>query len=170
VNGDASLYDRYMAQLPKYTNNPELYYRFATALAAFREPSLVNRTLEYALSPAVRSQDTPLVLGSMMGQRSPRTSTDATDIQVVTWNFVKGHWDELTKKLGMFQGIPAIVFSTGAFCSRDLQSDVQQFFQQHPVPAAQRALQQSMERIQNCVAVKERQSAPLSAWLAAPSR
>ena len=84
--------------------------------------------------------------------------------------FIKTNWDTLTKSLGVFQGIPRIAGSVGAFCSREGKADVEQFFKDHPVSAAERTLRQAFERIDNCVAVKERQSAPASAWLASASR
>ena len=53
---------------------------------------------------------------------------------------------------------------------REGKADVEQFFKDHPVPAAERTLRQAFERIDNCVAVKERQSAPASIWLATATR
>ncbi len=44
---------------------------------------------------------------------------------------------------------------------------MREFFGKNPVPAAERTLQQAIERIESCVAVDERQSKPLTAWLAA---
>ena len=56
ASGDAALYDRYMAQLQKVSGQPEEYYRFFNALSAFSDPALVQRTLAFAISPAVRTQ------------------------------------------------------------------------------------------------------------------
>ena len=97
AGGDAALYDRYMAKITSAGASPEDYYRFFNALPAFRQPALVARTLAFALSPDVRSQDTPVLLAALLG--SPAS-------QQVTWAFVKDQWPALTAKLGVFQGVP----------------------------------------------------------------
>jgi aminopeptidase N len=161
IGGDAMLYDRYRAQLPKLTDKPEEYYRFFYALASFRDPALVQRTLQFAISPEVRTQDTSSLIGSLISQPWSRDAA---------WAFVKANWDTLTKTLGVFQGIPRIAASVGAFCSRDKAAEVEQFFKEHPVSAAERTLKQAFERIDTCVAVKERQAPAASAWLTTASR
>jgi aminopeptidase N len=158
--GTAMLYDLYMAQLPKLSGKPEEYYRFFNALPSFRDPALVQRTLRFAISPDVRTQDTATLIAGLLG----RTSQDAA------WAFVKENWDMLTNKLGVFQGIPRIAGAVGAFCTREKRTEVEQFFKDHPVPAAERTLRQAFERIDSCVALRERQAAPASSWLAAASR
>jgi len=161
VGGDAMLYDRYVAQLPKLSDRPEEYYRFFNALPSFRDPALVQRTLQFAITPAVRTQDTSTLIAGLMGQPWSRDAA---------WSFVKANWDTLTKLLGVFQGIPRIAGSVAAFCERDKKAEVEQFFKEHPVTAAERTLRQAFERIDNCVAVKDRQSAAASAWLATAER
>ena len=75
--------------------------------------------------------------------------------------------DALTAKLGTFQGIPNIVGAFGAFCSTERAAEIKAFFAAHPVPEAARALQQALERIETCTAVKARQSPAFGRWLAA---
>jgi aminopeptidase N len=161
VGGDAMLYDRYMAQLPKLSDKPEEYYRFFNALPWFRDPALVQRTLQFAISPDVRTQDTSTLIAGLIAQPWSRDAA---------WEFVKTHWDTLTTSLGVFQGIPRIAGSVGAFCSHEQKAEVEQFFKEHPVPPAERTLRQAIERIDQCVAMKERQSAPASAWLSTAAR
>src|SRR5438105_999936 len=161
VGGDAMLYDRYMAQLPKLTDKPEEYYRYLNALTSFRDPALVQRTLRFAISPDVRTQDTSTLIASLIGQPWA---------QDAAWTFVKANWETLTKTLGVFQGIPRIAGAVAAFCSREKKAEVELFFKEHPVPAADRTLKQAFERIDNCAAVNERQSAPASTWLSTAAR
>jgi aminopeptidase N len=159
--GDAMLYDLYVAQLPKLTGRPEEYYRFFNALPSFRDPALVQRTLRFAISPDVRTQDTATLIGGLLS----RTSS-----QEAAWTFVKENWDTLTRTLGIFQGIPRIAGAVGGFCTREKRAEVEQFFKEHPVPAAERTLRQAFERIESCVAVKDRQAAAASSWLASAAR
>ena len=85
----------------------------------------------------------------------------------MAWAFVKSHWAQLTDKLGVFQGIPGIVSSLGGFCSAEKAADIRAFFEKNPVPAAARGLQQGLERIESCLALDQRQSAPFTRWLSA---
>jgi puromycin-sensitive aminopeptidase len=90
--------------------------------------------------------------------------------QDAAWAFDKENGDMRTKTLGVFQGIPRIAGAVGAFCTPEKRAEVEQFFKQHPVPAAERALRQAFERIDNCVALKGRQAPAASAWLASAAR
>jgi aminopeptidase N len=158
AGGDKALYDRYVAELAKTGSRPEEYYRFFNALGWFRDPALVARTLEFASSTEVRSQDTSTLIGILLNQ---------PDAQDAAWAFVKSHWTPLTEKLGVFQGIPGIVSALGGFCSTERANDIRAFFEKNQVPAAARGLQQALERIESCVALDQRQSAPFTRWLSA---
>ena len=83
----------------------------------------------------------------------------------MAWEFVQTNWQTIVKTLGEFQGIPSVVGSLAAFCSAPRASEVRAFFEKNPIASSQRAIQQSVERIENCVALKERQAKPLSSWL-----
>jgi len=156
--GDAMLYDLYMAQLPKLTGKPEEYYRFFNALASFQDPALVQRTLRFAMSRDVRTQDTATLIAGLLGRSA---SQDAA------WAFVKENWQMLERTLGVFQGIPRIAGAVGAFCTREKRVEVEQFFKEHPVPAAERTLRQAFERIDSCIALKTREAPAVASWLAA---
>jgi aminopeptidase N len=155
ANGDAALYDRYVAKLAASSAQPEEYDRFLNALPAFRDPALVTRTLEYALSSSVRSQDAPAVFaGALAGPQRD-----------LAWRFVRDKWSALVEKLGVFQGLPGILGPLGSFCDRGKAEEIRAFFAKNPLPAAARLLQQSLERIETCAAIDARQSAPFAAWL-----
>jgi hypothetical protein len=137
---------------------PEEFYRYFNALVSFRDPALVTRTQQFALSAQVRSQDAPLLLAQLLS--SPAT-------QGGTWELLKADWPAVSARLGAGQGIPAIVGGLSAFCSADRAAEVKAFFDTHPVKEAARALQQTLERIGTCVEVKTRQSPAFTRWLAA---
>ncbi|MBI3049434.1 MAG: M1 family metallopeptidase [Acidobacteria bacterium] len=153
---DAALYEQYVAQLGTLSAQPEEYYRFFGALPWFGDPALVQRTLAFALSDEVRTQDTAALIAGLLTRPASREAA---------WSFVKARWATLTQKLGTFQGIPAIVSATGSFCSATDAEDVRQFFAGHPVPAAERPLRQALERIENCAALAARQAPALTVWL-----
>jgi aminopeptidase N len=156
VGGDVMLYDLYVAQLQKVAGQPEEYYRFFNALTWFRDPALIKRTLAFAVSPAVRTQDTGTLIANLIARPWSRDTA---------WDFTKAQWPTLIQKLGTFQGIPTIISSLGSMCSTQKAADVRQFFAKNPVPSAERTLQQSLERIEVCAALAQRQSTPMSDWL-----
>jgi aminopeptidase N len=156
VSGDATLYDQYRARMTEVASDPEEFYRFFGALAAFRDPTLVQRTLDFALSSEVRSQDTAQLIAGVMGQPAGRT---------MAWSYVKSNWPRITQKLGTFQSLPGVISGLGSACSQEMESDIRQFFAEHPVSAADRTLKQTLERIHACTEVAARQGPVVSQWL-----
>ncbi|HEX8817895.1 MAG TPA: M1 family metallopeptidase [Terriglobales bacterium] len=156
-NGDQAFYDKILAQLQD-ARNPEMNFIYQQTLTSFDNPALLQKTLDYTLAGA-RSQDGPLLLGRLM--RNPQSAPAA-------WDFVRAHWSDIEKIGGSF-GSGATVEGAGNFCSAQMQTEVKDFFAAHPVPAAERTLKQSLERIGDCVDMKNRQGPDLAAWLAGPS-
>jgi aminopeptidase N len=154
--GDAALYDQYFARLKATAAEPEMYYRYFNALQYFRDPALIDRTVAFALSSDVRSQDAGFVLAGLLASPWSRERT---------WAFVTREWPKLTERLDTFQGLPAIVNGTASFCSADAAANVKQFFTEHPLPTAERTIQQSLEKITGCAALKARQGPALKTWL-----
>jgi aminopeptidase N len=157
--GDAALYDRYLVRLKQLSSQPEEYYQFFSALPYFRDRALMTRTLDLALSPDVRSQDSATLVAGLLAHSWGRETA---------WAFVTQQWSKLTERLGTFMGIPIIVSATGNFCSREAAADLKQFFTSHPVESAERGVRQAIERVESCAALHTRQSEPLSRWLAGP--
>ena len=156
IGGDAALYDRYLARLNTPGIVPEEYYRFFNALSWFRDPALVRRTLEWSLTPAVRTQDTGALIAGLLGHPWARDAA---------WVFTQARWADLTKRLGTFQGIPSIVAGLQQFCSAQKAADIRRFFRSNPIASSERTLRQSIERVETCAAVKARQAPALAAWL-----
>jgi aminopeptidase N/puromycin-sensitive aminopeptidase len=154
LTGDESLYDQVVGHM-KDASSPDEYYRLQEALGRFANPKLIERTLSFALTPAVRSQDMTRLIAAVMGTRAG---------QLIAWDFVRAHWQQIDAvQKGYNSG--SIVRATGSFCSKQLHDEVQGFFATHPVPEAQRTLRQSLERIDYCVDLGSRQSAQLASWL-----
>jgi aminopeptidase N/puromycin-sensitive aminopeptidase len=153
-NGDSTLYDQIQKRAQGATS-PEDSFRYLQALANFRTPELVQRTLEYALSPQVRSQDAPFIIGGLLQNH---------DAQNQAWDYVSQHWKQVEDKLTNFS-TGTVVDGAGNFCDATHKQQVQEFFTQHPIPSAQRTLQQSLEFIGNCMDLKSQQEPNLASWL-----
>jgi aminopeptidase N/puromycin-sensitive aminopeptidase len=155
--GDTALWER-LSAASRQATSPSDRYRYLYALSAFQNPALIDRGLNFSLTADLRSQDTPGYLTRFLGNASAR---------VRTWTFIKEHWAALEPKITISLGDVRLVQGLGVFCDASARDDIRAFFSTHKLPAASRALDQTIERINNCVAIKERQSAPLSTWLAA---
>ena len=153
-NGDQALYDKIMADL-KAAKTPETYFSDIFALGRFSGPKLIERTLEYAISPAMRSQAAPYLISAVM--QNPAAEKQA-------WAFVQAHWATIENLGGAFAG-GAIVQATGSFCDPEMRDEVQAFFTSHPAPAAERSLKQAVERMNYCVALNAQQGPRLASWL-----
>jgi aminopeptidase N/puromycin-sensitive aminopeptidase len=154
LNGDEAFYNRVLAAT-KTAKSPEEYYNYLFTLPQLTDPKLVQRTLEFAISPDVRSQDTIQVVASVMS--TPETQKQA-------WDFILSHWDAIQKAGGPFASAQ-IVGSTGGFCDAHMRDQVTEFFAAHKIEAAERTYRQSIERINNCIDLKSQQEPQLASWL-----
>ncbi|MGE0126034.1 MAG: ERAP1-like C-terminal domain-containing protein, partial [Vicinamibacterales bacterium] len=156
AGGDAALYERYLAAAKAAIATPEQYYRVFNALASFADPALADRTIAFALSADVRTQDAPILIGQLLGSSA----------QEKAWAALSSQWATVSTRLGDFQAMPYIVSSLGGFCTATRAAEIRAFFKAHPVPAAARSLAQALERIDGCVALDASQSGPFASWLA----
>jgi len=154
LNGNEAFYDRVMTAL-KNPKSPEEYYMYLFSLPRFGDPKLLQRTLEYAISPDVRSQDALGVVSNVM--QNPAG-------QKLAWDFILAHWDAVQKAGGPFASAE-VVDATSSFCDAHMRDQVVDFFAAHKIEAAERTYRQSIERINNCVDLKSQQEPELAAWL-----
>jgi|HubBroStandDraft_6_1064221.scaffolds.fasta_scaffold00303_3 aminopeptidase N len=153
-NGGPDVYDKIMTAM-KGSKTPEQYYLYFYTLPSFSDSHLLQRTLDFAISPDVRSQDSLGLIGNVMGN---------PDGQKLAWDFVRSHWEEVVKAGGPFASAQ-LQGNVGVFCDSAMKDQVQEFFSAHPSSAAERTLRQSVERINNCIAMKTQQSGQLASWL-----
>jgi aminopeptidase N/puromycin-sensitive aminopeptidase len=154
LNGDSAFYDKLMAGL-KSPKSPEEYYTYFFTLPQFTDPKLLQRTLEFAITPDVRSQDALQLVTSVLGNPAG---------QQIAWDFIRQHWAELEKAGGPFASAQ-VVGATSVFCDAGMRDQVTEFFTAHKVDAAERTYKQSIERINNCIDLKSQQETQLASWL-----
>ncbi len=155
AHGDANLYER-LLHLSQTETDPVLQHQELDSLGHFTDPTLINRTLDYATSGSVRNQDSGGLMGQMLQQ--PGTREPA-------WTWVQAHWDRVQAQLTPFSG-QRIVGATNTFCSAERHHQVATFFAAHPVTAAERTLAKSLDSIADCTTLHTREQAPFAAWLA----
>jgi len=154
-NGDATLFDR-LQKVFETSTNPEIQETALRLLAQFKDPALLQRALDYAVSSKVRNQDALIQFAIALQIDESRDQA---------WKYVQAHWDQvqalLTPELGS-----ALVGSTGSFCSAQARDDVKSFFATHKVPAADKALKHAIEHIEGCIELRTLQEPNLKQWLA----
>jgi aminopeptidase N/puromycin-sensitive aminopeptidase len=153
--GDGALFDALVAAA-EHVRDPAEYHRYLGALAYFEDPPLVQRGLERALTDEIRIQDTSLYLKGFLANR-------ATNARA--WAFVKQHWATLLPKISTSGADAGLVASLSSFCDVTARDDIRSFFTTHRLPSAARALEQTIERINNCITLRETQRAVLAQWL-----
>jgi aminopeptidase N len=153
--GSKQLYDRIEAKW-KSAETPELSFRYLNLLAEFRDPQLIDRSLALLLSPEMREQDVPFFLSGLLHNPLARDKA---------WQTLRDRWDALKGKIVGFGG-SGPVLALGEYCSQDKAKEVRSFFDDHPLPGAERSVKSALEQINECTALKKSQAAKLSQWLA----
>jgi aminopeptidase N/puromycin-sensitive aminopeptidase len=153
-DGDAALYNRILGHFAQIKRQDELLL-YGEALCLFGDPVQLTRTLNFAISPMMRAQDAPQVIGAIMANPAGRQ---------VAWDFVRQHWTEVEAKFSNYSDA-SVVQSTGVFCDTAKRNEVQQFFAEHKIPAAERELKLALEQINVCIDVRTHQQPLLQSWL-----
>ena len=103
------------------------------------DPDLLQRAIDYGMSPAVRYQDTWSVF-SAVGAGSARGAR-------IAWSTFKAQKDEMARRYKTGGPLNRIVKSAiGNFSTLEQAADVEKFFEQNPFPGATRAIRQAVEK------------------------
>ena len=155
-HGDQALYERFLAA-HRSAKSPEDRQRYLVALGSFTTPDLITRTIRFALSPEVRTQDAGNLLSVVLA--GPGGIGHG-------WPLVRDQWDAVTRKVDPFFGIMNLIASLGYACDAGVAKEIRSFFETHKAPGAERTLQQAIESVESCAALKQAQSPALERALA----
>jgi aminopeptidase N len=156
AHGDTALYDHLLAAAAR-AGSPGERSLYLDATSDFRDPAVLKRALQRALTPEVRTQDTALYLAPFFDNPIGRP---------LAWAFVKSNWTALAPKMSVFGGDVALMEGLASFCDEGSREDIKAFFATHKLSDSARPLTQTLERITSCVDLKARQTGPVSGWLA----
>jgi alanyl aminopeptidase len=156
-DGDAALHQRLLAALAASEDLRERRWILG-ALGAFRDPSLLRRSLALLLDPQVDPRESLFVLRVALEDRVNREPT---------WSFLTESFDALAARLPE-QLAMLLAYSPAAFCDPARRAEAEAFFRPRVerFPGSDRLLAQSLETIDQCVAVKEAQSESVAEFLA----
>ena len=152
--GDQTRYEELVQRFSK-APTPQEERRFLYALAAFRSPQLLKRTLEKTLNGEIRTQDAPMVVGAVLHNVYGRDTA---------WGFVKKHWDEMDR-LFPKNGLRRMCGGIVGLATPELEREVQDFFGSRQIDLGGKTLQQYFEQLRIAVFFRERQTEALRAYL-----
>ena len=138
----------YEAMLERYRHpaTPQQELRYLTALAAFSDVELAQRTFELARTE-VRTQNAPYLVAALLANRVGGPSA---------WESLKTHWDELLDRFPV-NSHSRMLDSVRTLCRDEaLAEDVETFLRAHPLRSGQRSVDQALERLRVNVALGRR--------------
>jgi len=157
--GGESEYDEFLQRF-KAARSPQEEQRYLYALAAFRPPELIRRTLEKTTSGEVRSQDAPFLMRALLAGVHSRG---------LAWEYLKASWETMARQYPgsayrrMYEGVTALV-------SPEWEREVGEFFTSRKIVLGGKTLEQYLEQLRIAVSFQEREGAALAAYLAKPPR
>jgi aminopeptidase N/puromycin-sensitive aminopeptidase len=155
-NGDTALYDKLLA-VSRNSGDPGEKTDALRTLGRFRDPVLVNRTLDYLVSGEVKNQDTWIVLTALLRDRATRDQT---------WEYMQQNWDKVHAQLTVSSGAE-VVRATGNFCTVRQRDQVIDFFATHKIEASERTLAKAVDSINDCIQLHSTQEPDFHNWLEA---
>jgi puromycin-sensitive aminopeptidase len=155
--GDAARYERF-AVLAERETDPTFKRRYLFALAAFEDPSLAARSIELAFSDRLPLQEAAGFAGALLGNAVARAPF---------WARLRRDWGAFHARLAH---APMLLRRTiealGALVTREELESVEEFLANHPVAEARQAVAQTVERLRQDVALRDRALPTVSRWLA----
>jgi len=143
--GTAAEYDRFYRRF-KNAETPQEETRFLFALANFRAPELIEKTLELTINGEVRTQNSPYLMRGILLNKAARERA---------WKFLKTHWDDMSRQYPD-NAIPRMCEGIVGLVSPELEADVKDFFARHPVKQGAKQMEQHLERLRVAVVCQTR--------------
>jgi len=155
-HGDVNAYDAVLSVFHK-TDLHEEKERCMCSLGYTKDTALLKRTLDFAMSEEIRSQDKVFVIGAVAGNPAGLE---------MAWQFLQDNWEELSKIYsGGFLLSRLLKSCTQDFSTEERAIQIEKFFAAHPAPAAERTLKQSVEHIRSNASWLERDGHAIEQWL-----
>ncbi|WP_242337309.1 MULTISPECIES: M1 family metallopeptidase [Anaeromyxobacter] len=156
--GDLARFEAFRGLFAKETD-PAFRRRWLLALASFEEPALAARGVDLVFTDEVPLQDVASFVAALLANRTARRPF---------WDRLRADWEELH---GRVKGAPMllrrVVEAMGALVERGELEEAEAFLAAHPLGEARQAIAQTLERLRQDVALRERTQAAVGAWLEA---
>jgi puromycin-sensitive aminopeptidase len=144
-------------KLAREEKEPALQKRYRMGVALFESPALARRAAEIPFGDEVPLQDLAIFAGALLGNRAASGPF---------WALLRERWASLQGKLADAPlMLRRVVEGIGALTTRQQLDDARAFFAAHDVPAARQGIAQTLERLGQDVALWERITPAVNAWL-----
>lgn len=156
AEADEATFQRFLA-LYRAADLHEEKDRISRALGAVRDPELLKRVLQFAISDEVRAQDTVFVIVSVAVSKNGRD---------LAWQFFKDNWQQFMDRYqGGFLLARLVKSTTENFASESCAQEIEEFFRTHHSPGTERSVQQALETVRLNAAWLRRDLASTTAYL-----
>jgi puromycin-sensitive aminopeptidase len=135
---------------------PQEEQRYLYSLAGFRQPELIEQTLERTINGEVRTQDAPFLVRSLLTSVYGRERA---------WRFVRVNWETMERRYPAKSGLRRMFEGITGLATPELEADVLEFFRSRNITLGGKTLEQYLERLHVAVVFRERESANLTAYL-----
>lgn len=154
-DGDLSLFEAYRLRLES-TKIPSERARFLSALGHFRSGPMVERALDYALTGPLRPQEILTI---------PNTMTETDELNERRWRWFRAGLKPITSRIppSYLARLPSL-----AMCCDTLRIAEAEYFFSTPEanhPGTREELAKVVERIRECVGLRQRQSPAIARYL-----
>jgi alanyl aminopeptidase len=156
LSNDTTLYATYRQRFETATD-PETRSRFLGSLGWFHEPSLLDRTFDYALHGPIRPQELRVLFFGL----------DTEELRERSWDWFRQHYSEVAERLPEVFRSALVRFANG--CSNERLEAARVFFSDpaHAPLGTDRELSELTGRVTSCVGLREREGAAVAHALAA---
>jgi puromycin-sensitive aminopeptidase len=149
--GDEPRYREFLERFRRAAT-PQEEQRYLYALTAFRQPSLIDETLQRTINGEIRTQDAPFVNRGLLMTVTARERA---------WAFVKANWDTMDR-LYPKHALRRLAEGVTGLVTPALERDVNAFFTERKIDLGGKQLAQYLEQLRIAVALGEREGAALS--------
>ena len=152
--GNEKTYKEYFS---KYADGetPQEKMRFLYSLAEFRDPKLLDKTLNSSLSEDIKNQDAPYLIAYTL--RNYRHSEK-------TWDFIENNWAKIVNKFPD-NAVPRMFGGIKLISDNKLANRINLFFKNNPIPQGQKTIDQNLEKMYQNINFVNHQKGKLNDWL-----
>lgn len=129
--------------------------RLAGAMASFRQPEILRKTLKFALSADVRHQDSPAILAAVL--RNPWG-------RQLGWEFMKRNWPALVARYGEGHILSQLITAAEVLSRPAEARDFKNFFRKRTQLSIRRGVGRALEQIQTNLLWRRRDCKVLRRW------
>ncbi len=153
--GDAAFFDQLLAAY-RSEKDPAFRRRYLGGLTAFEAPALAQRAQQVAFSDDVPLQDFATVVSGLLANPIARDAF---------WSQLRTRWSEVEQRVAQAPFIfRRVVEALGNLRERRHLDEVRAHLSAHPNDAVRQSVAQTLERLAQDVALRERAMPQFSAW------